>query len=312
MIRISHSLRTSYRQCPRKVYFRYHAGIVKRVDTSPALVIGKCFHNGLELIRKGECINDVLDSISTQFLIDSQGVMDLEKRLENEIKLRAYLVGYDLFFNEQYRSYEPELQVDGDNTIAYIDAVYVKDGQAFIVEDKTAASLSDDMNMILAMNDQTLWYWSELDRIGYNVGGISFRETKKSAHRVNKKETLDDFKKRMADIYINTSDLCYREINVAYSPEQIRVYRQMIRVIDDDLRRVCSQFGDDFNNVFYNGFSCSGKYSTCAYLPICFDQNNIQNKYVLRDEYEPWDGGVFASKHDIETKAQYEEETLDD
>jgi len=304
MIRISHSLRTAYRQCPRQVFFRYHAGIVKRFDTSPALVIGKAFHRGLELLRKGETMVDAVNLVSTQFLLDSKDVMDIDKRLENEVKLRAYLLGYDLFFNDGAKTFEPELQVDGDNTIAFIDGVYVQEGRAVIVEDKTTAAFNVDMDKLLAVNEQTLWYWSELDRIGYDVAAISFRETKKSAHRVNKKEELSEFKKRIADIYLGGQELCYRELNVTYSSEQVLAYRKMIRAIDDDLRRNCDSFTDDFTGVLYNGFSCSGKYNSCAYLGICSGQNNVHNNYVLRSEYEPWDGGVFASKCGIEALTQ--------
>ena len=314
MIRISHSLRTAFRECPRKVFYRYHAGIVKRVDASPALVIGKCFHHGLEEIRKGTNIHDAVMSATTKLAVESKEVIEQEKGTENEIKLKAYLLGYESFFNEKYRSYESELQVDGvdNSTIAFIDAVYVKDSRAVIVEDKTTAAFNDDMNMILKMNDQTLWYWSELDRIGYDVAEISFRETKKSAHKINKKETLDEFRQRIGNLYFDQPDLHYREIVLRYSPDQIGAYRKMIQMIDCDIRRICGDFTDDVDSVFCNGFSCSGKYSSCAYLPICYDKNNIHNRYVLRDNYEPWDGGVFASKYGIETKTQLEQEENSD
>lgn len=97
-IQTSHSMRSAFKACPRKIYFRYIAGIQQKENKSNARLIGKTFHNGLEMLRNGNTYIDTMEHLKTQLL---EKLGDIQTSVEL-IKVGSYLTGYQMAFHDDW------------------------------------------------------------------------------------------------------------------------------------------------------------------------------------------------------------------
>jgi len=280
---ISASMRSAWKSCQRKVFFRYVAGIEVAKPANSAREIGSAFHTGLDLWRSGSNARHAADE-ATRGLISSLLRLEIPdaKIAEESAKLRAYLIGYFQVFagDKDLKGGDSERQVKYENEIGYIDCTY-KDaqGETWIIEDKTTSDFSDYLKTALPMNEQLLTYVFFLRKAGHKVGGIRFRQTLKSRHSVNKKETLEEFELRMRDLYTTLDEFgankYYREIVVKIDEEDALLFERERESVNREITLALAT-RSEFTGFRYNSNECIGKFGPCDFLKACSNRKNLK------------------------------------
>jgi len=293
---LSTSMRSLYKSCPRKVFFRYVAGVEPKTIKSPALFMGRAFHMGLEQWRKVGNIPDavrqgqacLLDGLQANGFEDA--VIDAETA-----KLNAYLNGYTHRFGaDRKRVWAPEVKVENQDEVAYFDAVFEDDGHVWVVEDKTRGRFAENLEWVLRVDDQLLSYACMAVDSGMHFGGFVYRETKKTTSRVTKKETVSQFAERMMTKYINEMDDLYRECVISYSPQEIDRYRSEKYNLNIAIQSAFKIHS--FENWPRNTANCAGPYGECPFLALCATGSDALGQRYQSNDKEPLDGGRFKSE----------------
>lgn len=301
--KLSFSMRSMFRNCPRKVYFRYVAGIIHKSEDNPARAIGRAYHRGLEAWRRsGKPIAEVYCNVEEEFVKDltAQGLGSQD--LEDEVsKLLAYLIGYVVKFNGdlQKSQWEVEFNLTTKDEVGYVDALYIEDGKAWIVEDKTRAILSQDRAVILAIDEQLLTYALLLKANGYDLGGVVYREILKTRCRRRNRESAGEFSKRLIEEYTVKGEDKYREIRIELDPAEIERY-QTEKYLTDTVIRNNFKLPKEMKYWPRNTDSCIGIYGTCDYYKVCTSASNPNpselSKHFEKGSKPSMDGGAFIKK----------------
>lgn len=304
--KLSFSMRSMFRTCSRKVFFRYVAGVDPRSEDNPARAVGRAFHRGLEAWRQGKAVDDVYSMVLGEFVTDltAQGVHSAD--LEDEVsKLKAYLLGYferykgDLEVGRWRIGVEVELSTKDE--IGYIDALYLDNetGKVWGVEDKTRAVISEAKPRLLPMDEQLLTYALLLKANGYDVGGMIYRETVKTRFRRRIRESAEEFSLRVSEEYKTNSDEKYRETRVKLEPAELEQYRTE-KYLADAVIRNCFKLPKELKYWARNTDSCLGIYGNCDYYRLCTSLPNPDskemNKHFCKGVKPPMDNGSFIKK----------------
>jgi hypothetical protein len=297
---ISASMRASFKTCPRRLFYRYVAGVEQKKTPSTALQLGRAFHFGLELWRSGEIMVDAVGRASSDLTTVLAATTDLnEDQIEDEVsRLEAMLGGYKAVFHEDKKfKWEVELKVEGEGEVAFIDAARVVNDCLFVVEDKTRAAFSDDTRMALRMDEQLLNYQICLEDAGYMVGGFFYRESRKPQVRRTKKETGRDYNSRVCRLCIEERDKYYREFLVGFDPVEVERYRIERTMLDQRIRdHFAGGLACHLEGWPRNSQSCLGKYGSCEFLALCANQSDIMGQAYQANNKEPLDGGEYRDK----------------
>ncbi len=291
-IRLSFSARQTFKMCPRKYYYRYVAGIECVKKDMAALIIGKSFHAGLERYRQSRDIKSSLATMTATFCNESG--QPTEFCVIDMIKLEAYLLGYITKYHSSDSdvAWETELRLGDDDDIGYIDAAKVVDGRYHFVEDKTRATLTTDLNVLLRTNEQVIHYAYLAANAGLDVASIELRETQKTRLTVRQKETVDDYRKRLLADYMAPGSDKYQSAKITYTTKHIIDYIRELKTTDDIIHGIV-----DKNLPLFlwprNSYQCNGVYGKCEFLPICACCPHANAGFVARSNFEPLDSGVF-------------------
>ncbi len=298
---ISYSMRSKFKDCPRKLFFRYVAGIDIIAPDSPARAIGRAFHSALEGVRLGtdldEAIKQAKEDLEHDLSLMEMADVDLMSHL---IKLSAYVKGYMLRFNDDSQRWLTEHRVAVGNELGFIDGLRlgVDIDEPIMVEDKTCSVFAQYMDFYLPHSEQLLNYLRLLNKEGtYKVSQIFYRETKKTTSKKNKKEDWDDFAARMHELYIGSGDK-YRQTIVTIPMTAIKQYDREVKVLDIEIINKLNN-ADRLNEWPRNSSSCHGKFGACDFLPACGGCDAMDELYMKRSEFKPLDGGKFAKKHKL-------------
>jgi CRISPR/Cas system-associated exonuclease Cas4 (RecB family) len=303
-LKFSHSMRQMFLVCPRKVYFTYCAGIQRKDRFSEALIIGRTFHNCLELIRNKKEFGETME-----------GVLDLLKKSKdpvlNSIKIEAYILGYFKIYDDMKRNVKTEVPVSWENNVGIIDCL-VEDGEGewVMVEDKTTSLFDPNIEYFLNMNDQIATYTYLAEKNGYKIKAILYRELQKSTHKLNKGETLEDFKKRMYGCYVDTNER-YRQFVVNPSSFNLERHEFLIAQTNYDIAEFVEESIENvFDFIPKNVTACLGKYGACDFLEICAKAPVTLCDIYEPNEKDPYDGNAFRTEHEILGLSEIDETML--
>lgn len=299
MPRLSHSLRNKYKECPRKVYFQYVAGIEPKAETGIARAIGTNFHVSLEMLRKGDkslkqCVQAGVDMLAGD-LIDLK--VAGHESMKCIAQLEAYLVGYLAHFgNQAVHNWAIEIKIESGADKGYVDAIFQhEDGKTWVIEDKTTSIFSGDQEAALVLDDQLLTYAVMLDDLGHDVGGFIYRQTKKTRTYPRKDETIEQYRDRLVEEYTTNHEKYYRQFEVKFSQQDIHSYRDEKNEINNriEIDFIRSKGLQSWNR---NSQACIGKFGTCDYLGLCSGQTTEAYKPT---EKGPLDYGKFRQEKGI-------------
>lgn len=298
---ISHSMRAAFKTCPRKVFYRYIAGIEPHKD-SKALAIGKAFHEGLDTWRttgdETEAIQDAMDLLKIHLKAETT------ESLEDEMaRVTAYLAGYFKAYPlDPHKGVKPEVKLTrGDDEVGFVDALWTDhDGQVWIIEDKTRSILTKQLDWVLELDEQTLNYGVLLRSAGYktnDIGGVIYRETKKAGIKRTKKETADDYCQRVLSLYTDTTDH-YLEHVAYFSNSKIVKFASENYHVDSAIR-ACFNHRELGGPWYRNTSNCVGKYGQCEYLQLCATGSDTTDMNYRTNGKPPMDGGKYIQQAGI-------------
>jgi hypothetical protein len=298
----SHSLRMAFKSCPRKIYFRYVAGIQPRGMYGRARFVGQQFHKGLESLRKGITIEEVQSSIESDVNWNFFPVKEI--KIET-IKLSAYLDGYLTIFDDDFldiTKIETEVKLEHEDEICIIDAMIMHDDGTFdIIEDKTASIMQPYLEESLSFNEQLLNYWDLCNKKDLAFRSIKYRETQKSLHKLNKNESLQDFEIRMHDLYYNEPER-YKEINVKLNPKELISFVDEKHRLDDHIDNLIeTKIGCEYYAWPKNTSACLGKFGPCDFLAICSSAQNCIAELFEPNGKTPIDSCSFIEQYQLDT-----------
>ena len=299
-VKISHSLRSMYRKCPRSIYYSYVAGIKSKVHDSPARAMGRAFHLGIQKIRED------IDFLLALSVAKESLEQDLVKQLKNDdtisvdlIKLQVYLTGYEKQFgNNPKGKWVPEVRLETKTEKGFIDAIYKNaDGELWIVEDKTCASLDTNVVEMLPNKQQLLNYYHLLVESGIeNIKGYIYRESLKSRHKKRQNESLLAFSDRLLNEYMNNLDSKYRQTIGEFVPSQLESYKIQKAMTDIVIN---NNFRFKQSNCWaQNTDNCSSVYGLCDYFQLCHG-NYEPKEYYTTNYRKPLDEGRFINHNNI-------------
>ena len=286
-------MRSAWRQCGRKVFYRYVAGI-EPVKTGKALVIGSAFHRGLEAIR-----TDDTEHLENFVGAELERIEDRDDRAVALAQVLAYLTGYQGAFRDEGESWvevNPFSEYD-QAEVGFVDKVArFPDGSLWIIEDKTTARFEDRelVAMALRMNDQIGTYTLAFRDRGIEVSGVKYRQVLKTQTRVKKTETVRDYGLRLIDSYLSEPTTFYREISVSFSNEELDKWAVQKERENLDAIQYLDQY--DIDRWPFNGSSCIGPYGACEYLKLCSRRCDGSQREFQPNGKAPLDGGKFQTK----------------
>lgn len=293
---IRHSMRSAFKSCPRKTFWKYVAGVEPR-SSKLYFAIGRAFHKGLEIYRNQTPMSEALDMAIATFNKEcSENQIELTpEELEDEhSRIVAYLMGYELAYPEdQERVWgEPELEIitRGNQDQGTIDA-HFKDTRGFtwIVDDKTRRQMTKDLDMVTKYDEQLLNYAILLTSKGHRVKGVFLRETQKATINRTKKETAEDYRKRVVERYTEEHVKYYQEARIELETWIVESFYHRREETNHVMRQLMGSL-HDFESWPWNGDSCAGKYGSCEYLQLCTRRNDSQMNYKPT-EWRPLDDG---------------------
>jgi hypothetical protein len=298
---LSSSMRTMWRNCPRKVFYRYMAAIEPRRAPRP-LVVGTALHRGIEAWRRSPEIRR-MPAMAAQIGWDQFRIEAAARGLPDDgytgAQVAAYVAGYLLRFGAIDKGTElVECQVFGDaegadGETGYCDAlVRYPDGQLWIVDDKTSTAWHDEETLALSLklDDQLASYVAGLTQKGIAVAGARMRQIRKTQTRPNKNESHEQYAERVMDIYTDNETL-YRELVVEFeAPELGRAAAQRER---DNLAILSHLDIPDIERWPYNPSSCRGAYGPCEFIELCtLGRDRAEPRFKPKSK-GPLDGGAY-------------------
>lgn len=300
---ISSSMRSSWRSCGRKVFYRYVAGI-EPLKRSKALIMGSAYHAGLEAWRRGSDLNQAMGVAVDQFCEATIGMLTGEETEQSANQLRAYLEGYFIHFGQYDRDnglhfVEQQMFEEGEGETGFADSLYrdVK-GDYYIIEDKTAGRFEDPdvMNLSLKLNDQLISYVLALTTRGILVTSCLYRQVKKTQTSQTKKETPADYAKRIRDLYTapEAKGELYRVFEISFTQAELARWRLQK---DRQNLEILSHFDlGEIDQWPMNPSNCVGAYGKCDYLTLCARGCDSSQREFKPNGKEPLDNGSYQRK----------------
>lgn len=289
-MKISYSMRQSMKTCPRKVYWKYYAGIEPKIEESIAKVIGKTFHFGLENLRLSKDISLAINLAKDEL---KRHIYDENTLKENIAKMEVYISCYeDKYFDTHRDWYGVELEINTDGEIAFIDGI-IKDlnGELILVEDKTRSILSKNTNKSQKMSDQLLNYCDLMRHRDVDVRRCLYRETQKSKLKFNSKVNESNILQRLYDEYYLLDK--FQETELTFTKYEIDNYAEEKLFFSKYIDMCCAE--NDREKWPRHSDNCVNMYGACEYLDLCTNQKNAIENYKINDK-EPLDDGLTRKK----------------
>lgn len=280
-LRISYSSSNTYQGCNRRYYYDK---IMKPkwdpdyTDNAKALRIGKAFHETLEY-----CLHDVQQLTRNHLgrAFENNNVDDPTEQGMIYAMVQKYL---KLHRKSGLRVVGIELEIGDDDVIGYIDAILMDaNGNWWIVDLKTAAKLSNSLLSRLSKDPQLNIYSYYRGQVSDQLKidpakfmGVRYRVTTKSTIKLGKKETMNEFAKRVYeriesyDIGVLAKDLNPTGVHNHFMA-LLGKMRSMELIPEKDIPQ-------NFTN-------CESYFKPCPYWSRCYGSTftNAAAKYVAFD-----------------------------
>jgi len=317
----TYSFWNSYRNCPRACAWRYVEELAP-IERSLSLRFGTMIHQCLECWHLRRDLGETLELIERACLIHQQSP---EVRAAQHLAT-AMMLGYAMRYPEEsFRVvalektfagplYNPETGKPSRTFVlaGKVDGIVQIEGELFLLEHKTAATLDSEYLEKLWMDFQILLYAYALERYwGLRIAGVIYNILVKAKLRQGQGETEAEFRQRVVDLSArnksgkSTAQRKYPETDADYQGrlrakytdasmfhrEMIYFSREQLAEVEAELWLLSQQFlqarrhGWFFRNTGY----CFHYGSPCAYYPLCRANGAahiIANLYERRPPHE--------------------------
>lgn len=252
MGKYSHSKISTFMACPKKYDYIYNQKL-KPIGHKEPLILGSAVHKGIEYgdpIKAVEYLNSIENEAS-------------EQNETLKVIAEAMVTGYlKLFGRRDIKKREMIVDVpigDGDYLYGIVDEIEQQDDLLFICDIKTTSSIGDP----LKYKDQLLKYYYAAKKQGFDVDGIKVRMIKKPGIRQKKNETIEQFRSRILDEYLNLPEKYYKEEEIPFS--DIEVTDTLVDFKGGiQFLKLAKNAG-----IYPKNLSHCGNFGGCEFLPLC-------------------------------------------
>ena len=301
---LTYSALNTFRNCPRKYRLRYIENL-RRPEVADTLALGSVVHAALEqwyrLPADGQRLLAVLDLLDSRF--PNHG-FDAKEKAQWQLA-RAMLVGYTTRYTpEEFEVLEVEKPFEAEirnpetgrtsqtfSMAGKVDGIVRVGQELYLLEHKTAASLTGDYLDRLWTDTQIALYSFYLRELGFPIVGVIYNVLLKSrlqqrageteaefaARRTvlaakNKRgkstaqrqlpETDEEFQGRLADWYARPE---------AFHRERIYLSEDRLAMLQDEVWEITQQYLDANRRGKWlmNTSQCFSYQRPCEYLPYC-------------------------------------------
>lgn len=278
-----------YETCPRKLLFRYRAGLVPKGLISPSLLRGDMLHGYVAAAVVGD--KSPAETINRRaaaelekakgllgpsgYLSGGQTLDEVAARVEKDrLVALAMSKAYCRFFGVVHgkigslRVYKTEVRVDSDHDAGTLDAIAKGPGGWWIIDHKTHGRDLAGYAATLPLAPQTIMYPGLLKAAGFTgkVLGIVYNIIKTPTIHCCKTDDWDvnKYAQRVERWYEDQPESLLRT-RITVGPEQAKLHAVRI----DRGRKACTSLPVVADFPATGGAACSQYNSTCPFLPLC-------------------------------------------
>ncbi len=289
---LTYTIMSTGLNCPRAMKYRFEQGLERRVRRE-ALVIGSAFHEGLEASSPtaaarylgnhtdlwGE--NEADDLRKTQATVygmvkgalEHWGTVDQWTERNQEIKFDLPLINPSTGWPS--RSFTLRGKID--------EVSRDSRGKWWLVEYKTASQMPaySYVDRLYLDTQVTTYFYAAQRYLGIELAGILYRVVRKPSIRQTKKETVDDYCKRVIKDYAKRPEFYFYEEQMIRSQGDLKEFEQRLWNISQLFlfyRR---------NNIWPMNTSRCAEWGGCDYIPLCRREEDADLLYVKRESRTP-------------------------
>ncbi len=323
---LTYSALNCFRNCPQKYKLRY-VDHLRRPEPPEALAFGDVIHGALELHYTLPADNHrllaVLDFLDARY--PNRGIDAKEKA--NWHLARAIMMGYaERYAHEEFevlhveKEFEAEIRNPDTGRVSQtftmagkVDGIVrlLSDGDLYLMEHKTASSLTSDYLDRLWTDTQIALYCYYLRQQGFPIVGVIYNVLLKSRLQQRQGETDTEFEaRRMALAAKNKSGKSTAQRQEPESDEEFtarlhewyarpeafhreRIYlsEDRLAMLQDEVWEITQQYLDarGRGKWLMNTSNCFSYQRPCEYLPYCqsgFNPNVRDNLYQVAAPHE--------------------------
>lgn len=321
---LTFSALNTFRNCPRKYHLRYLEQLQPR-EKAESLAFGTVVHSALELWYRstgdGNRLWKVLDHVDAQY---PNRTSDPEQKSAWQYT-RALIAGYaarypvedfevveiEKVFTGEIRNPETGRPSQTFVMAGKVDGIVRLDGELYLLEHKTAASLDGNYLDKLWTDTQIALYSFYLRQLGYPVVGVIYNVLLKTRIRQHEGETQAEFETRRAALAAKnksgkstaqrqmpeTDDEFAARLSEWYAQpgafhrERIYLSEDRLAMLQDEVWEITQQYLDAKRRKKWllNTSNCFAYQRPCAYLPYCqsnFNPNVRDNLFDIRPPHE--------------------------
>jgi len=321
---LTYSALNTFRNCPRKYQLRY-VECLRRPDRPEALAFGSVIHEALELWHgSGDDPNRLLKTLD---LIDEQfpgRAHEPEQRRAWHLA-RAMFDGYAARYPEEpfevvelEKEFTAEIRNPdtGRPSQTFViagkaDGIVRQDGELYLLEHKTASSLTADYLDRLWTDTQIALYCHYLRELGYPIVGVIYNVLLKTRLKRREGETLEEYEARRAVLAAKNKSgrstakrrapetdaefrgrlAAWHARPDAYHRERVYLSEERMALLTEEVWEVTQQYLDAKRRGKWllNTSHCFSFQRACEYLPYCqsgFSANVRDNLYEAAPPHE--------------------------
>ena len=286
MEKLTYSRIRMYLNCPASEQLRYGECLVPKMHGRTPRMLGSAVHKGLETGNLEEAMA-LFDAVipSTQ---EEQDQMDADRAI-----CRAMLLGAKTAFSA-LDDLQPEVEftlpiinpLTGKASRRFqlagkVDGICTKDGETWLLEYKTASTITKQYVDRLALDGQITTYIYAMQKVLRKpIAGVIYRVIRKPSINRKQKETAEQFCQRL--------EADYQERPEFYFYEQL-LYRNAadIQAFEQELWNITQRMLWDRKHGIspHNTARCTD-FGTCEYMPICRHDDQWESMYEYREPHQ--------------------------
>lgn len=335
---LTYSALNCFRNCPRKYQLRYVEGL-RRPERPDALAFGSVIHDALEmwylLVGDANRLFKVLDFIDAQY---PHREHDPDQRHRWHLA-RAMFQGYaSRYPDEDFEVVEVEKEFTaeirnpdtGRPSQTFViagkaDGIVRLDGDLYLLEHKTASSITGDYLDRLWTDTQIALYSHYLRELGYPIVGVIYNVLLKSRLKQREGETQEEYEQRRAELaaknksgrstakrQLPETDAEFRARLAdwyakpeAFHRERIYLSEDRMALLTEEVWEITQQYLDAKRRGKWllNTSQCFSFQRPCEYLPYCqsgFSANVRDNLFEVAPPHEELTALTVSAHNDTE------------
>lgn len=291
---LTNSARSTFLNCRKKFEWQYLRRLSPRAPSVPFLVGGQ-FHNELELMYKegnfdeGEAADRVSEACDKACMETSLTPEQSDKVWEQQALILGMLAGYAKHYLARDLKTWKVLEVEksfkyplpnGWNQRGKRDMLVQqrKDGKVVLVEHKTAARVDAHYVAKLPLDSQIIGYAKSVKvERGKAPDGVCYNVARKAQLRKGKKETFEQFAKRLKVEYSLNPGAYFYRATLLFSAQNLVRFETELGLFAKEMQRAIKE------QFFYQNTTQCTSMGVCPYMSLCIQGPNRENLSRFRE-----------------------------